>query len=95
MAAVEINKEKPGRGNFVVKVDGETIVELLAMVRTYVLDRRRLAACHVVSHLRFSLAETSLSSSQEAGHGRRLQQSHGCACLKLCEAVHCQGELST
>lgn len=32
-ASVEINKEKPGRGNFVVKVDGKPIVELLAMVR--------------------------------------------------------------
>ena len=31
-AMVEINKEKPGRGNFVVRVDGQVIVELLAMV---------------------------------------------------------------
>lgn len=34
-AVVEINKEKPGRGNFVVKVDGKTIVELLAMKRPF------------------------------------------------------------
>lgn len=35
MAVVEINKEKPGKGNFVVKVDGKTVVELLSMKRPF------------------------------------------------------------
>ena len=36
-ATVEINKEKPGKGNFVVKVEGveEPIVELLSMKRPF------------------------------------------------------------
>lgn len=34
-AKVVINKEKPGKGNFVVKVNGRTIVELLAMQRPF------------------------------------------------------------
>ena len=35
VAVVEINKEKPGKGNFVVKVDGKTVVELLSMKRPF------------------------------------------------------------
>lgn len=36
-AEVEINKEKPGRGNFVVRVEGreEPVLELLAMKRPF------------------------------------------------------------
>jgi len=36
-AKVEINKEKPGRGNFVVRVSGvdEPIVELLGLKRPF------------------------------------------------------------
>ena len=36
-ARVEINKEKPGRGNFVVRIEGkdEPILELLAMKRPF------------------------------------------------------------
>lgn len=32
---MEINKEIPGRGNFVVKVDGKTVIELLKMKRPF------------------------------------------------------------
>ncbi len=34
---VEINKEKPGKGNFVVRVDGkeEPVLELLGMARPF------------------------------------------------------------
>ena len=32
---VVINPEKPGRGNFVVRVNGEPIIELLAMPRPF------------------------------------------------------------
>ena len=34
---VEINKEKPGKGNFVVRVDGkeEPVLELLGMTRPF------------------------------------------------------------
>jgi hypothetical protein len=34
-AVVTINAEKPGKGNFVVRVGGEKIVELLAMARPF------------------------------------------------------------
>ena len=36
-ARVEINKEKPGKGNFVVRIEGkeEPILELLAMKRPF------------------------------------------------------------
>jgi DUF917 family protein len=34
-AAVSINPEKPGRGNFVVRVNGIPVVELLAMKRPF------------------------------------------------------------
>lgn len=36
-AHVEINKEKPGRGNFVVRVEGkeEPVLELLGMARPF------------------------------------------------------------
>lgn len=30
-----VNPEKPGRGNFVVRVKGEPIIELLAMKRPF------------------------------------------------------------
>jgi hypothetical protein len=32
---VVINPEKPGKGNFVVRVNGEPIIELLAMARPF------------------------------------------------------------
>lgn len=32
---VTVNPEKPGRGNFVVTVDGEMVVELLGMKRPF------------------------------------------------------------
>jgi hypothetical protein len=32
---VAINPEKPGKGNFVVRVNGEPIIELLAMTRPF------------------------------------------------------------
>jgi hypothetical protein len=32
---VAINPEKPGRGNFVVRVNGEPVIELLAMQRPF------------------------------------------------------------
>jgi hypothetical protein len=32
---VVINPEKPGRGNFVVRVNGEPVIELLAMQRPF------------------------------------------------------------
>jgi hypothetical protein len=34
-SVVEINKEKPGRGNFIVRVNGEPVIELLAMKRPF------------------------------------------------------------
>lgn len=34
-ATVAINPEKPGRGNFVVRVNGVPVVELLAMNRPF------------------------------------------------------------
>jgi hypothetical protein len=34
-AQVEINKEKPGRGNFVVRVNDKVIVELLGLKRPF------------------------------------------------------------
>jgi hypothetical protein len=32
---VVINPEKPGKGNFIVRVNGEAVVELLAMQRPF------------------------------------------------------------
>lgn len=32
---VAINPEKPGRGNFVVRVNGEPVIELLALQRPF------------------------------------------------------------
>jgi hypothetical protein len=34
-ATVTINPEKPGRGNFVVRINGTPVVELLAMNRPF------------------------------------------------------------
>jgi hypothetical protein len=34
-ASVAINPTKPGKGNFVVRVNGETVVELLALKRPF------------------------------------------------------------
>jgi hypothetical protein len=34
-ATVVVNEEKPGRGNFVVRVNGKPVVELLALKRPF------------------------------------------------------------
>ena len=47
-ATVVVNEEKPGRGNFVVRVNGTPVIELLAMKRPFpplkALDMEDVAA---------------------------------------------------
>ena len=47
-ATVVVNEEKPGRGNFVVRVNGTPVIELLALKRPFpplkALDMEDVAA---------------------------------------------------